>query len=139
MILTKVRYGIEAHIAVLRPDVARDGTRLAHPEAKHLESFKRRASRGQFFHQPYLGTREFPADFELVDMFPGTPPELAGERKLGWMLHDLMFIDAKSKECAFIESSEGRHVRAEARFFDAVMCDGVIRVPSLDGDEGRSS
>ena len=135
-ILRDVRYGIEAHIEVLRADVGPDGAPLAHPEAKHLETFKRRAARGQFFHQPYLGTREFLACFELVDEFPPVPEELAGEHRLGWMLQDLVFAESKSREGTFIESSEGRRVHAEARFFDAVLRDGVIRVPPL-ADEGR--
>jgi len=135
-ILRNVRYGIEAHIEVLRPDVDARGRALDHPEAKHLETFKRRAAKGQFFHQPYFGTREFPADFELVEVLPAAPPELGGERKLGWMLNDIEFVDSKSTKGTFIESSEGRRVRAEARFFDATMRDGVIRVPPLAG-EGR--
>lgn len=33
---------------------------------KFEEMFKRRAGRGQCFHRPYLGCREFNADFELL-------------------------------------------------------------------------
>jgi CRISPR-associated protein Cas5d len=38
---------------------------------KHLDIFNRRARKGQCFHQPCLGTREFPARFELIE--PGAP------------------------------------------------------------------
>lgn len=135
-ILKDVRYGIEAHVEVLRPDTDDAGRPLEHPEAKHLEAFKRRAAKGQFFHQPYFGTREFPAFFELVDEFPSVPPELAGERKLGWMLYDMVFTE--SKDGTVIESNTGKRLHAEPRFFDAVMQDGVLRMPPLDR-EGRPS
>ena len=35
--------------------------------AKYNAMFERRASKGQCFHQPYLGTREFAASFQLVN------------------------------------------------------------------------
>ena len=124
MILRDVRYGISAHLEIIRPDAGADGKPLINPEAKHLESFKRRASKGQFFHQPYLGTREFPAAFELVDEFPACPDELLGKRNLGVMLHDLEFTP--DKEGNIIESNEGCRVSATARFFNAVMYDGII-------------
>jgi CRISPR-associated protein Cas5d len=38
---------------------------------KHLDVFNRRARKGQTFHQSCLGTREFPARFDLIE--PGTP------------------------------------------------------------------
>lgn len=133
-ILREVCYGIEAHIVVLRPDKGPDGQPLEHPEAKHLETFKRRAAKGQFFHQPYFGTREFPANFDLADGFPIAPAELAGELKLGWMLHDMCYTE--SKDGSVIESNRGRRMHVEPRFFDAVLRDGILRVPTLhpEGD-----
>jgi len=130
MILRDVCYGIVAHIDILRPDLGPDGKPLANPEAKHLEAFKRRAEKGQFFHQPYLGTREFPASFELVDEFPSCPKELMGERDLGLMLHDMVFTEDQDNG-KIIESSQWKRVSAEARFFKVIMTDGVIRVPAL--------
>lgn len=128
MILRDVRYGIEAHIELLSPD---DGPS---PEAKHLEMFKRRATRGQYFHHPYLGVREFPAEFRPVEAFEDPPHELLGERELGYMLNDIEF--APSKKGKVIEANQGRRVTATPRFFLAVMRDGVIRVPPLL--EGRA-
>ena len=128
MILRDVCYGIAAHVEIIRPDSGPDGNPLVNPEAKHLESFKRRAAKGQFFHQPYLGTREFPASFELIEDFPSCPDELCGEHKLGLMLQDMEFTE--DKKGAIIESNEGRRLSARARFFDAIMRDGVIRVPA---------
>ena len=64
---------------------------------KHLDTFNRRARKGQCFHQPCLGTREFPARFELIE--PGAPlpvpecesPDLGfgTSRDLGFMLWDI--------------------------------------------------
>jgi CRISPR-associated protein Cas5d len=130
MILRDVCYGIEAHIEIVRPDVGSNGKPLDHPEAKHLEAFKRRAAKGQFFHQPYLGTREFPAYFELAEDFPPCPEELRGIHDLGLMLHDMEFKD-DPKHGTIVESNEGRRLTASARFFQADMRDGVIRIPPL--------
>ena len=64
-LLRDVGYVIEAHVG-LRAEAG------AHESgAKHLAMFSRRASRGQCFHRPYLGMREFAADFALVE---GTMP-----------------------------------------------------------------
>jgi CRISPR-associated protein Cas5d len=60
-ILRDVAYMIEAHFE-RTPRAGDDDT-----EAKHLAMFNRRAAAGQCFHQPCLGTREFPAEFALVD------------------------------------------------------------------------
>ncbi len=130
-ILRDVRYGIEAHVEVLNP-VERDGTPLKNPEAKHLDSFKRRASKGQCFHHPYLGCREFPAHFRLLDdgeEFPPCPEELRGERDLGYMLLDIVFTE--DPDGNIVESNRGRRLRAEPRFFRATMREGIIDIPPL--------
>lgn len=102
LILKDVCYGVEAHFEYVGGDDRNDG--------KHLDSFNRRARDGQCFTQPYLGCREFSANFKLVDEFLQSP--LKGEQDLGWMLHDIDFA------CDM-----------EARFFRAKMIDGVIEVP----------
>lgn len=135
-ILRDVRYGIEAHVEVLDP-TERDGGLLDHPEAKHLEAFKRRASKGQCFHHPYLGCREFPASFRLLaddEPFQPCPAELEGERDLGYMLWDVVFRDDPHGD--IIESSRGRRCRAEPRFFLAWMMDGVVKVGALTDTRG---
>lgn len=129
LLLRDVHYGIEAHIEVLDPSEA-DGSKLSQPEAKHIDTFRRRASRGQCFHRPYLGCREFPASFELVDEFPSAPEPLRGRRELGFMLHDIAFVPNPGG--SIVESSAGRRLEAQPRFFRAVMVDGVIDVPPLE-------
>ena len=129
MILKDVCYGIEAHVEVLRPEL-KDGKPIEDPEAKHLRQFKDRAKKGGCFHHPYLGTREFPANFELVEGFPACHESLRGERDLGYMLHDIIFVrDPKGK---IIESNQGYRLNAEPHFFRATMRDGVIVVPPLE-------
>ena len=106
MILRDVSYVIEAHFGFT-------GNEDNNP-AKHKEIFDRRAQRGQCFHQPYLGCREFSASFELIEDVPKS--QLTGKHDLGWMLHDMDFENDM-----------------EAKFFRAVMNNGVIDVPSLNG------
>lgn len=136
MLLKDVRYGIQAHVVVLgrRP---MDGDSPDHPEAKHLEMFKRRAARGQFFHHPYLGCREFPAHFRLLDdseSFSPCPAELTGDRDLGFVLWDVVF--GEDPKGPIVESSQGRRVRAMPRFFRAGLRDGVLDVPALEATRG---
>lgn len=112
LVLRDVAYAIEAHFEFT-------GEEDNNP-AKHKEIFKRRARKGQCFHHPYLGCREFPACFELIEEQPQAS-KLSGERDLGWMLHDLDFTN-----------------NMEARFFRAMMRDGVIEVPPLTGEEVKA-
>lgn len=133
MILIDVCYGIEAHVEVLKPELKNDKP-IEKPEAKHLRQFKDRAQTGGYFHHPYLGTREFPANFKLVESFPNCHESLKGECDLGYMLNDIVFVrDPKGK---IIESNQGTRLRAEPHFFRAIMRDGVIEVPLLE--EGRA-
>lgn len=136
IILRDVRYGIEAHVEVLAPDRT-DGRENGNPLAKHLEMFRRRASRGQCFHHPYLGTREFPGEWALVESFGPYPEELRGERDLGLMLHDIRF--EADPEGTVVESHRGTRCSATPRFFAARLLDGVLAVPPLAVSPGVSS
>jgi CRISPR-associated protein Cas5d len=90
------------------------------PLAKYTEMFTRRASKGQCVNQPYLGCREFAADFKLVDG-EGTVPPITESRELGWMLHDLDFTHPSDPQ---------------PRFFNAKMAEGVVQVPSFEEARG---
>ncbi len=100
-ILRDVEYAIEAHFTLT------GGSDL--PQ-KHYEMFKRRAEKGQYFHHPYLGCREFPASFAWLDDLPRSP--LRGTHDLGWMLHDIDFKRGMTP-----------------RFFQATLENGVLTVP----------
>ncbi len=136
-ILKDVRYGIEAHLEVLDPGKDEEGMVPEHPEAKHLETFKRRAAKGQCFHHPYLGCREFPAHYRLLEeeeKFPPIPSELQGEHDFGYVLWDIEFkYDPKGP---VVESNKGRRLKPQPRFFKAVMRNGIIQVPSFSETRG---
>ncbi len=109
MVLRNVAYRIQARFeptAAWNPAVESEG--------KHLDIFTRRVARGQCFHRPYLGCREFPADFGPDD---GEAPDatLSGERDLGWMLHDLDYARDM-----------------QPRFFRATMIDGRVDIPTFE-------
>lgn len=57
--------------------------------AKYAAMFERRARKGQCFNQPYLGCREFSANFRLVDPAVEPAMPISETRDLGWMLYDL--------------------------------------------------
>jgi CRISPR-associated protein Cas5d len=107
LVLRDVVYIIEAYFVMTKKAGSDDNP------GKVLDTFRRRVATGQCFHRPYMGCREFPAMFDAPP--EETPPldeSLAGERDLGYMLHDIEF-----------ESNITPH------FFRPVMRDGVIEVP----------
>lgn len=62
-------------------------------EAKYSAMFHRRAKKGQCFHRPYLGTREFTCDFKLIEKPEFERPPLQINQDLGWMLYDMDYSD----------------------------------------------
>jgi CRISPR-associated protein Cas5d len=87
--------------------------------AKFEEMFQRRARKGQCFHRPYLGCREFAADFAPVNGDMPTP--IDESRNLGWILYDM---DFSGKE-------------PMPRFFHAKLEKGSVKVPAFDSKEVR--
>lgn len=121
-VLKNVEYVIEAHFEILSPDELKrkgynpDDFKDENNEGKHLDIFNRRARKGQCFKQPYLGCREFTANFELME---GDAPESdVGDRELGFMLYDINFTDEMN-----------------AMFFRAEMKNGVVEIPHPDSEE----
>lgn len=90
--------------------------------AKFAEMFRRRASKGQCFNQPYLGTREFSCDFSLIEEPQNEADPIAEDRSLGWMLYDLDFSDPKNPT---------------PLFFNAQMKNGIVDVPDRNSEEVR--
>lgn len=114
VLLRNVAYVIEADIE-LTDKAGRDDSLT-----KYIEMFTRRLEKGQQFHQPYLGCREFPATVRPPDGSEHPHKELLEEHDLGWMLNDIVYENGNP---------------VEPRFYRAVMRDGVIDVPALDAEE----
>jgi len=137
MLLRDVAYVIEAHFDILDYRFEKNGAELSVNDCagKHLDMFNRRARSGQCFHQPCLGTREFPARFSLLeedDIIPGNElPEDQLNKELGWMLHDIAYHPANKKAKDSFLTGQGKRVRTEPRFFNAKLENGVIVVPPL--------
>lgn len=113
-VLANVEYVIEAHFELSAKAGAEDN------EGKHLDTFNRRARRGQCFHQPCLGTREFPARFRLIEQDEPLPPAIDETRDLGFMLYDIDHAGDRS-----------------SLFFRAWLENGVMRVPAPNSPEIR--
>ena len=109
--LRDVAYRIHAELSLMAGN---------EPLAKYTEMFTRRATKGQCVNQPYLGCREFAADFALVTGKGITSP-IADTRELGWMLHDLDFTQPADPK---------------PRFFNAKMAAGVVEVPPFEEARG---
>jgi CRISPR-associated protein Cas5d len=106
LVLKDVDYIIEAHFEILPDKAGEDDT----PE-KHFNIILRRLRKGQHYHQPCLGTREFPANVELIEEGALPKSQLTGIQDLGWMLYDMDFTDPDN---------------ITPIFFRATMVDGVI-------------
>lgn len=117
LLLQDVRYVIEAHFSIL-PEKAAVGDN----PGKFQDIATRRIAKGQFYHQPCFGCREFPAHFAPCQDIPPCPEDLRGERDLGYMLYDMDYTDPKD---------------IRPLFFRAVLRDGVLHVPPRDSEEVR--
>lgn len=60
-------------------------------EGKYAAMFERRARKGQCFHRPYLGCREFACNFKLVSPEEEKEYPIDKSDDLGWMLYDMNF------------------------------------------------
>ena len=114
MLLRDVRYVIEAHFDLT--DKAAPGDN----PGKFQDIMRRRVERGQFYHQPCFGCREFPAHFRACEELPPCPEELKGERDLGYVLWDMDYSDPEN---------------IVPLFFRAKLKDGVLEVPTRDSGE----
>ncbi len=81
MVLKDVHYVVDAHFVVNKKEINETDS-----EAKFASIFNRRLEKGQFFHAPCLGCREFPA---IVTPYRGgeeIKTAYKGKRDLGFML-----------------------------------------------------
>ena len=116
MLLRDVHYVIEAHFDLT------DNTAPGDNEGKFQDIVKRRIKKGQFYHQPCFGCREFPAQFRWCDQLPPCPDELKGARDLGWMLYDMNYDDPED---------------IRPLFFRGKLENGVLNVPDRNSGEVR--
>ncbi len=83
LFLREVTYVIHAYFEMT--DKAGDDDNVI----KFQEMFLRRAKKGQCFHRPYLGCREFAAEFEVFTNGKPLQEPISETRDLGWMLYDI--------------------------------------------------
>ena len=111
MLLEDVHYIIEAHF---------DITENASPEDNHgkiTDIIHRRLKKGQCYHQPYLGTREFPAGFKEWQGGPVKTAYPGDQRDLGFMLYDMDYSDTEN---------------IRPQFFRAVLDSGVLNLTDCE-------
>lgn len=88
---------------------------------KYYQMFERRASQGQCFTQPYLGTREFAASWRMVDNEKESlSPAIPETKDLGIMLYDMDYSNPKD---------------IQAMFYRPQMNNGVVIVPPFNSEE----
>lgn len=139
LFLRNVHYRLYAELEFIRPDqrkahYQRVSDELVDPDerqslgkeenpGKYNAIFERRAKKGQCFNQPYLGCREFSANFRLVEK-PETEEKkpIRENREFGFMLYDMDFTNEKDPQ---------------AMFYRANMVNGIIEVPSKNSEEVR--
>lgn len=112
LLLKDVDFVIEAHFEMV-PERANPGDN----PGKFKDIIMRRLRRGECYHQPYFGCREFPANFEL---FEGEEVDTAypNERKdLGFMLYDLDYTNPED---------------IQPMFFRAIMENGIINLEDCE-------
>jgi CRISPR-associated protein Cas5d len=106
IILKDVSYLIEASVYQKEFD-------SKNPPKKYAEMFKRRVSKGQCWRRPFLGTREFAAEFYYPD---GSEMPVTETIPIGSMLFDI-FFDEKGKPAPIF-------------FYDVAVVNGVLECPS---------
>lgn len=105
-LLCNVSYTIEAHFEMTEKANASDNP------GKFKDIIMRRLRKGECFHMPYLGCREFPANFALCEEEEiHTAYEVVAEKDLGLMLYDMDYSDPEN---------------IQPMFFRAVMRHGMV-------------
>jgi CRISPR-associated protein Cas5d len=98
---------------IIKADVVLAPHAMAEDIAKYRDQFRRRVHRGQCYHQPYLGCREFVASFGPPG---GTEQPIHVTDTLGRMLFDLDYASDNTG-------------RGRPRFFQAQLEHGILRIP----------
>ena len=124
LLLKDVHYRLYATLVFIPPKERKGESRTARADenpGKYQAMFERRASKGQCFNQPYLGTREFSASFKLIkNDAEKTIQPINEDRDLGIMLYDMDFTNPNN---------------IQAMYYRASMKKGIIIVPPLNSKE----
>ncbi len=104
LMLKDVHYVIEAHF-----EITANANKTDNP-GKFQDIIRRRVIKGQCFHEPYFGCREFPAKFRLYE-FDSIPTAISEECKdLGYMLYDMDYSNPKDIKPMFFRAELKRGV-----------------------------
>ena len=111
IVLRDVEYIIEASVYQKEFDAA-------NPPKKYAEMFKRRVKKGQCWRRPFLGTREFAAEFSVPD---GNEQPISDTIPIGSMLFDI-FYDEKGKPSPLF-------------FYDVALINGMLKCPQSENEK----
>jgi len=120
MVLKDVRYVVTAHFKMTDKAGEDDN------EGKFAEMIRRRLEKGQNFHAPYLGTREFPAKIRLIKEGESPPSAISETRSLGLMLYDLEYVTETGKDAVEIVKE------FKPTYFMAEMKNGVVDLRNVE-------
>lgn len=102
MVLQDVHYVIDCHF-----DMTDKAAPCDNP-GKFQDILRRRLAKGQCYHTPYFGCREFPASFR--EWPGGTIPAIELTQDLGWMLYDMDYSDTANIKAQFFRARLDRGV-----------------------------
>ena len=102
-----VDYVIEAHFEMT------DNAGPCDNSGKFKDIVMRRLRRGECYHMPYFGCREFPANFELFEQENVDTAYVGEEKDLGYMLYDFDYSNPED---------------IQPMFFRAVLTNGILDV-----------
>jgi len=111
IVLKDVAYIIEASVYF-------KGFNPINPPKKYSEMFKRRVKKGQCWRRPFLGTREFSAEFFIPD---GNEQPIKEILPIGSMLFDI-FYDEKGKPSPLF-------------FYDVAIVNGILECPHSENEK----
>ena len=107
VLLRDVDYVIEAHFEMT------DNAGPCDNPGKFKDIVMRRLRRGECYHMPYFGCREFPANFELFEQENVDTAYVGEEKDLGYMLYDFDYSNPED---------------IQPMFFRAVLTNGILDV-----------
>ncbi len=96
LVLQDLHYVIECHFDLTERAAPGDNA------GKFQDILRRRLTRGQCYHTPYFGCREFPASFR--EWPGGTVPTVPLTQDLGWTLYDLDYKDPQNIQPQFFRA-----------------------------------